>query len=129
MKIDDNEILKYCDDVDEWPKRWRGVSEDIEYGQVILVEMKKFIMFLISKNYKRKTIRNHINKLWLLGGELIDRINRDEDLRKVQPLDLLSNNIGSDGGPYSRHIDSEYALDSFDATCRKFHKFRKSSNK
>jgi hypothetical protein len=34
-------------------------------------------------------------------------------------------NIGLDGGPYCRHLETEAELDSFDATCRKLFKFLK----
>ena len=125
MENEDIDIKKYCADIDEWPESWKGVQEDIEYGKEILIEIKRFIKHLISKNYKQKTIKRHIDNLWLLGGEIIDRINRDKQLKEIPPLDLLAKNIGPDGGPYSRHITSEYELDSFDATCRKFYKFRK----
>jgi len=41
----------------------------------------------------------------------------------VPPLAKLLECVDSDGGPLCRHIDSEWALKSFDATCRRLHKF------
>ncbi|MFH1008875.1 MAG: hypothetical protein V1800_15475, partial [Candidatus Latescibacterota bacterium] len=44
----------------------------------------------------------------------------------IPPIEKLKEAIGSDGGPYCRHIDSEAALTSFDSTCRKLHRFLES---
>lgn len=125
-----NKEIKFesiCKDFFEWPDRWEMVEEDVEYGKKMLPPMKSFIEFLIEKGFTKKTIKKHIDNLWLLGGELISRINMDEELREVSPVDLIKQNIGSDGGPYSQHLDSEAQFDSFDATCRKFHKFLKTT--
>lgn len=119
----DIEIKKYCKDINEWPKSWERIPEDVEYGREILVELKEFINFIISKGYKPKTIKKHIDNLWLLGGELIDKLDRDSSLREIPAKEFLFQNIGPDGGPYSKHLHSEYEFESFDATCRKLYKF------
>ncbi len=122
------EIETICKDFYEWPDRWKMVEEDVEYGEKLLPPMQKFIEFLITKQFTQKTLKKHIDNLWLLGGELISRLDNDEELRKISPIDLIRKNIGSDGGPYSRHLDSEAQFDSFDSTCRRFHKFLKETN-
>jgi len=112
-----------CSDIDEWPDSWQGFPEDVLYGEELLKEMKLFIEYLIDQGLKPKTIKSHIDNLWLMGGELIRKINEDESLRQKTPLDLILENIDEDGGSYCRHLDSEYEMRSYDATCRKFHQF------
>ena len=97
-------------------------------GEGILKEIIPFMEFLVSKKYKKKTLNKHFNNLWLLGGELIDRIDKDEELRQISPLHFILQNIDSSGGPYSKHLDSEYEFESFDSTCRKFYKYLKQNN-
>jgi hypothetical protein len=106
----------------EWPERWMYVREDVAYGKDLLPPMNAFIVDLISKGLTRKTIRRHIDNLWLLGGEIIRHVNTYEEYH-IPPIEKLKKSIGSDGGPYCRHIDSEAELASFDSTCRKLHRF------
>jgi hypothetical protein len=105
-----------------WPERWRGSKRDVPYGEGLLDVMRSFILQLISKGLKKKTIRIHMDNLWLLGGEVIRDVY-ENDQYDVPPLKKLRESVDSSGGPYCRHIDSEPAMNSFDATCRKLHKF------
>jgi hypothetical protein len=86
--------------------------------------MRSFAAHLIATQLTEKTIRRHMDNLWLLGGEVIRRVS-DNDQHHISPLAALLECIDSSGGPYCQHIDSEWARDSFDATCRKFYKFLK----
>lgn len=112
-------------DFPEWPDRWKCVREDVAYGQGLLPPMRAFIVHLISKGLTRKTIRRHIDNLWLLGGEIIRDVSNYNEY-DTPPIEKLRESIGTDGGPYCRHIDSESALSSFDSTCRKLHRFLES---
>ncbi len=111
-----------CPDFPEWPDRWHGVKKDIPYGQSILDAMRPFVEHLISRGLKEKTIRNHMDNLWLLGGEIIRDVSTC-DQYDVPPDQILRDSVGTDGGPYCRHLHSEAEVNSFDATCRKLHKF------
>ena len=122
--MEDEIIIKdYCKDVDEWPDRWKRLPEDVAYGEKLLKEIIPFMKFLVSKKYTKRTLKKHFDKLWLFGGELIEDINKEDELRELNALDLLLENIDSSGGPYSKHLDTENDFDSFDTTCRKFYKF------
>jgi len=100
-----------------------GFPEDIPFGERIIDIFSPFIKSLIDSKYTEKTIKRHIDNLWLLGGEIIRDINMDTDLRNSHTLDVLMENIGSDGGPLCRHIETEAEQRSFDATCKKLYKF------
>lgn len=113
-------------DIEKWPESWEIVEQDIECGKKIVESV--FIPFLesiIDKGLTRRTIKKHIDNLWLLGGEIINRANREEDLRKLEPRLLVLEFIDDDGGPYSKHIDTETEMESFDSTCKKLFKFIK----
>jgi hypothetical protein len=71
--------------------------------------MHSFIVHLIANGLTRKTIRRHIDNLWLLGGEIIRHVNNYEEYH-APPIEKPKESFGSDGGPYCRHIDSETAL-------------------
>lgn len=52
---------------------------------------------MLSSKLTEKTIKKHIDNLWLLGGELISDINFDPEGHDQLVLELLSENIGPDG--------------------------------
>jgi len=113
-------------DFPEWPDRWHGMPEDIPYGQGILDAMRPFVVHLIDRGLKRKTIRNHMDNLWLLGGEIIRSVSLHDEYN-IQPEEYLRRKVDEEGGPYCRHINSKYAEQSYDSTCRKLHKFLNST--
>ena len=93
MDIQNREKLKYYEDSQHWPKKWMIVDEDLGYGEKIVEEFKPFILLLINKKYTKKTIVKHCDNLWLLGGEIISSLNRDENLRKVSPKKILAESV------------------------------------
>ncbi len=119
----DTELLKYCKDLNDWPESWEGMPEDVEPGRKILEVFKPFIRFMIRQGLSRKTIRNHIDNLWVLGGELIRQLNYHDSLRKSSVKSLIADSVCGDGGPYCAGFFSEMEHKSFDSTCRKLHKF------
>ena len=110
-------------DFPKWPKSWMGIKEDVAYGQGILQVMRPFIERLIADGLSDKTIKRHMDNLWLLGGEIIRDVSMDEEYDKISPPDKLRKSVGPDGGPYCRHLDSDSQMRSFDSTCRKLHRF------
>lgn len=111
-----------CHDFPEWPDRWMIVEKDKVYGQGLLDAMRPFVEHLMAKKLKKKTIRTHMDNLWLLGGEIIRSVHIYQEYN-VPPIKKLRDSVDSEGGPYSQYLDSEWAINSFDATCRKFHRF------
>lgn len=111
-----------CPDFLEWPHRWSGVKEDVPYGRGVLDAMRPFVVHLISQGLKETTIRNHMDNLWLLGGEIIRSASMFDE-HDISPEENLRRNVDEGGGPYCRHLHSEYQERSYDSTCRKLHKF------
>ena len=116
-------LMQYKDtDIDNWPKSWAGLPEDILYGTQVLPCMKEFIAFLKQENLSVTTVNRHIDALWALGGKIIDKLNDEEKNRIKEPLKLLLELIDEDGGPL---IDFREEQALFDRTCKKFYKFLK----
>jgi len=116
-------LLQICPDFEDWPRRWMISSVDIPSGQKINEIFRPFIEDMLSSKLTERTIKKHIDNLWLLGGELIRNLNIDPEAHDQDALELLLENIGPDGGPYSIHLHTEEELKSFDSTCRKLFKY------
>ena len=112
----------YCRDLDNWPRSWMGLDQDLPPGQELVACLRPFLEHLASSSLSPKTIRRHVDNLWLLGGEIIRDLNYDPSLRKMTADQLLRNVIHEDGGPLI-YNGSEEDQRSFDATCRKLHRF------
>ena len=88
----------------------------------LLTCLRPFIEQLATTSLTPKTIRRHIDNLWLLGGEIIRDLHEDPSLRRVALPRLLRDVVHEDGGPLI-HNGSENEQRSFDSTCRKLHRF------
>jgi hypothetical protein len=119
----DADLLPYCKDLHEWAENWHGMPEDIPFGESIVETYKPFIRTLIKKQLATKTIQRHIDNLCRLGGEVIRLLHEDDDLRKLEPKTLLAQTVNEDGGTSCRHLDTDAARSSYDATCKKLHAF------
>src|SRR6202521_4550788 len=89
----------YCRDLDSWPRSWMGLEKDLPPGEQLLACFRPFIEHLASSTLSPKTIRKHVDNLWMLGGEIIRDLNYTPSLRKVAAERLLRNVVHVDGGP------------------------------
>ena len=99
-----------------------GLEKDLPPGEQLVACFRPFIEHLASSSLSPKTIRRHVDNLWLLGGEIIRDLNYDPCLRKVAAQRLLRNVVGLDGGPLI-YNGSEEDQRSLDSTCPKLHRF------
>lgn len=82
-----------------------------------------FLRDLLALHLSRKTLRQHRDNIWALGGEVISQLQMDSGLRR-QPIEqVVLTLIGDDGGPLLSHGQSDAEQRSFDATCRKLFRF------
>ena len=116
------EIKALVPDFYDWPQRWMGMDEDLEYGQKILKYFEPFVFKISTGKLTKKTKKKHIDNLWLAGGELIRRVSNESD-HDIDPEELILEHFGLDGGPYCRHLETENEFNSYDSSCRKFYKF------
>jgi hypothetical protein len=115
-------VEEICPEFPEWPRHWKGVQADEVYGQELLAVMRPFVDRLVASGLSKNTIRRHLDNLWLLGGEIIRAVNTAGSYR-VSPREELLKAIGPDGGPSCRHLDTQAAQRSFDATCRQLYAY------
>jgi hypothetical protein len=104
-----------------------GWEKDLPPGERLVACFRVFIQHLASSSLSGKTIRRHVDNLWLLGGEIIRDMNQTPSLRKIGVERLLRDLIHEDGGPLI-HNGSEEEQRSFDSTCRKLHRFMTQSH-
>jgi len=100
-----------------------GWEKDLPPGEKLVACFRPFIEHLASSSLSRKTIRKHIDNLWILGGEIIRDLNETPSLRKKNVEHILSEVIDDECGPLIHNCGSEEQQRSFDSTCRKFRRF------
>jgi len=118
-------LLPYCRDcrdLQEWAERWMGEEKDLPVGRRLVECFLPFLLHLTESGLSKRTIQNHFDNMWLLGGEIIRKVNYDPSLRKLPAEKLIRDVIDQDGGPLI-HNGWEDEQRSFDSTCRKFHRF------
>jgi hypothetical protein len=118
-------LLPYCRDcrdLSEWPERWMGEEKDLPIGQRLVEYFMPFLLHLAESGLSKRTIQNHVDNMWLLGGEIIRDVNEEPRLRKSSAEQLVRNVVHEDGGPLI-HNGWEDEQRTFDSTCRKFHRF------
>jgi hypothetical protein len=118
-----DDLADYCPDLAQWPSSWRFEDRDVAPGQQIVKCFKPFLRHLLGSGLSRKTLRQHRDHLWMLGGRLIEKLHETPSLRK-QPMDhVVREALDDEGGPLIRGGASEDQQRAFDATCRKFYRF------
>jgi hypothetical protein len=98
-------------------------EKDVPPGERMVAYFRPFLENLVRMELSRKSIRKHVDNLWILGGEIIRDLNETPSLRKV-PVEELVFNVLEEAGPLLYHGDSEEQQRSFESTCRKFRRFR-----
>jgi hypothetical protein len=116
-------LQHYCPDLDQWPGSWAYEPRDIPLGLQTVGCFKPFLREMVTLSLSRKTLRRHRDNIWVLGGEVIRRVQMDGSLRRQPIQQVVLDLIGDDGGPLLSRGQSEAEQRSFDATCRKLFRF------
>jgi hypothetical protein len=116
-------LQSYCPDLDQWPGSWAYEARDIPPGLRMVECFKPFLREMLALPLSRTTLRRHRDNIWVLGGEVIRRVQIDSGLRKQRVEQVVLDLIGYDGGPLLSHGESETEQRCFDATCRKLFRF------
>lgn len=112
---------KSIDVTESWPEDWAGFPEDVAYGHQLVAEMRPFIVAL-QQSLSPKTVRNHTSNLWLIGGEVIRRVNDEPSYHQVPAIQLLLEAVENGEAPPVSGL-SEGDQRALDATARKLLKF------
>ena len=116
-----HDLEHYCRDLNGWPRSWMGLEKDLPPGEQLVACFRPFLECLAASDLSPKTIQQHIDNMWALGGEFIRGLNDDPPLRK-RPVEQQLSKMIEDGGPLLYH-GGEAHQRSFDSTCRKFRRF------
>ena len=126
----DNSLLtEYFSDFNDGPSKWAEGDEDLKIGAGMLDSFAVFTKSLIESGLAKKTIKNHMSNLDLLGNEIIRRLNDDDAaFRKLPTNTLILKYIDDETGPLLSFWDPNDSAElanhmAFDATCRKLYKF------
>ena len=122
-------IYEYCKHIKNWPASWEISKEDLTIGQAIMEQFKLFLINRIEKGRSKRTIKRYTNYLWVLGGELIRRVNEDDTERNLIATDLILKYIDNEGGPYWRHAHDEAEHSEYDSVCKQLFKFMVDNSK
>jgi hypothetical protein len=102
-----------------------GLEKDLPPGEKLMACFRPFIEHLAASSLSPRTIQNHVDNLWALGGEIIRYLHEDPSLRRKDIEEILDARIDEEGGPLVYAYESEEALQrSLDSTCRKLYRFR-----
>ena len=73
-----NEVATFMED---WPKSWAGTDEDEPVGRRLMAVLHLFMTHLQQQELSARTLRRHLDNLWLIGGEIIRQLDDDPVLR------------------------------------------------
>jgi len=59
-----------------------GREKDLPPGEKLVACFRPFLEHLVCSDLSPKTIQNHVDNMWLLGGEIIRDLNETPSLRK-----------------------------------------------
>lgn len=120
-------VVDYLALMEPWPDSWAGVDEDEPIGRDLVTVMRPFMMHLVQRNFSRRTLRRHLDNLWLIGGEIIRKLNYEPRLRSKSASDLLLDAIADGGAPFV-HNFNEAEQEVVDVTARKLLRFLSASD-
>ena len=113
----------YCPDLDQWSRSWAYEPRDIPTGLQLVKCFTPFLRDLLTQQLSRTTLRRHRDNIWVLGGEVIRRLQMDSALRRMPIEQIVLGLIEEEGGPLLSHRQSDDEQRSFDATCRRLFRF------
>ena len=85
-------------------------------------EFQPFLVHLQTLGLSRRTVRRHVDSLWVIGGEIIRQLNYEPDLRSTKPRQLLLDTVAPGEAPLARNA-SEADQRTFDVTARRLLRF------
>lgn len=54
-------------DMTPWPESWAGSDDDLPFGRDLVAAFGPFIQHLCEAGLSRKTVRSHLNSLWVMS--------------------------------------------------------------
>ena len=108
--------------MEEWPASWAGSAADESVGRALVLSLQPFITYLHEQKLSPKTVRRHLDNLWVIGGEIIRRLHNVPSLRKKSANELLLDAVAAGEAPLVQQL-TEAEQATLDATARKLLRF------
>jgi hypothetical protein len=116
-------VKELVPDLGKWPESWMGTEKDLEYGKKLLPFMEKFIDHLVAQGLSRRTLKDCVDWVWLLGGGIIKEVSLYREYKKDPAQKLMEAVEGGGCLPDGHEGMSQSELESFARVCGKFEKF------
>ena len=110
-----------------WATSWAGTHEDEPVGRRLVAALQLFMTHLQHQGLSSRTLRRHLDNLWLIGSEIIRQLDHDPARRDTPTHALLLEAIQDGEAPLVRDLTEEQQA-ALDATARKLLKFVAASN-
>ncbi len=120
------DLSHYVRDIEKWPGRWMIDRPDLAIGRTLLEVLEPFIHHLVEQGLSKRTFNRRIDNLWVLGGEIITKVNSDLSLREQSARVLILDSVDDEGGPLLSGGADPDDQESFNRTCRKLYRYLKS---
>ena len=116
-------VKELVPDLGKWPESWMGTEKDLEYGKKLLPFMEKFIDHLVAQGLSRRTLKDYVDWVWLLGGRIIKEVSICGEYKRGPAKKLLEmvEGGGCPPGDYESMAKSELA--GFKKMCGLFEEF------
>jgi hypothetical protein len=114
--------------MEDWPQSWAATDEDGPVGRELVAVLRPFMMHLQQQELTRRTLRRHLDNLWLIGGETIRKLDDEPGLRTKPVYELLMEAIQGGEAPLVGDLTEEQQR-TLDATARKLLKFLSAGNR
>ena len=119
---DEQLLQSYCADIHQWAYDWQIDANDTGYCEELLDIFKPFVVSLIHQHSSVEEMQQHCCNLHVLGQELVK--NHKVTRQQVDSaLQMISDSIDAEGGPFCRCIEGGQAQQAFDQTCCKLYHF------
>jgi hypothetical protein len=116
-------VQELIPDLYKWPETWMGTERDWGHGKKLLPFMEKFIHYLMAQGLSRKTLKEYVDGVWLLGGTIIREVSIHNEYKKDPAKKLMEAVEGGGCLPDGHEEMSKKELESFARMCGKFEEF------
>ena len=116
-------VKELVPNLDKWPGSWMGTEKGLGYGKKLLPFMEKFIQYLMAQGLSRKTLKEYIDWVWLLGGRIVKEVSILNEYKKEPRKKLMETIEGGGCLPDGHEGMSNNELESFARMGGKFEEF------
>jgi hypothetical protein len=116
-------VKELVPDLRKWPDSWMGTEKDLACGKNLLPFMEKFIQDLMDQGLSRKTLKEYVDWIWLLGGGIIKEVSLCREYKKDPAKMLLEAVEGGGCLPADYESMAKSDLAGFKKMCGLFEEF------